>query len=195
MINEQIQEIRDQFNKLKSERDFLVRSKESEQKKLEETQKQYETNLKAREILQIVAQEVQSNLEYKVSKLISLGLNSVFEDKYDFSMKFELKRGTTECQLGLIKLGESDEVINPVDTTGGGLNDLLSLLLRLSYWGLNKNRPVMILDEPLKHLSRDYHEIASFTIKQISKELGLQLIVISHSAEMISQADNVIEIK
>jgi DNA repair exonuclease SbcCD ATPase subunit len=193
-IKQEVSTIRNRFNELQSDRKFLEKSIDSEKVKLFQSQKRYETGLKAREILQVVAKNVQSNLEFHISSLVTLALNSIFPNTYEFVAKFELKRGATECMLGLVKTGETEEIISPLDAVGGGLCDVVSLALRLSYWFLRKNRPTLILDEPMRNLSRNYHESASILLKTLSKDLGLQLILVSHIPEILVEADNVIEI-
>jgi ABC-type lipoprotein export system ATPase subunit len=54
-------------------------------------------------------------------------------------------------------------------------------------------RPVIILDEPLRFLSVDLQERASIMIKEISKKLGLQFIIITHEQTLASYADRVFE--
>ncbi|NIU00181.1 MAG: hypothetical protein GWN01_04340, partial [Nitrosopumilaceae archaeon] len=52
------------------------------------------------------------------------------------------------------------------------------------------------MDEPLKWLKGgDLPIKGSHMIKEISKKLGIQIIMISHSPELIEGADRVFEVK
>ena len=55
------------------------------------------------------------------------------------------------------------------------------------------NYPVIILDEPLRFLSVDLQERASIMIKEISKKLGLQFLIVTHESTLASYADKVFE--
>ena len=52
----------------------------------------------------------------------------------------------------------------------------------------------MIFDEPFKFLSRDLHEKASYMLKEISERFKMQIIMVSHSQELIDSADKIREL-
>ena len=82
-----------------------------------------------------------------------------------------------------------------MDAVGGGVIDIISLSLRIAYWSMKPNRPVFILDEPLRFLSVDLQERASEMLKTISDELGVQIIMVSHLPNIIGSADKVFNVK
>ena len=84
--------------------------------------------------------------------------------------------------------------ISPLDASGGGVVDICSFALRLSLWSLNKNRPVLLLDEPFKHLSRNLHGKALRMLKEVSRKLNVQIIMVSHNEEFVDEADRIIEL-
>lgn len=145
----------------------------------------------AKIIVQQVAQETQRQLEYFISDTVSLPLSAIFDNPYSFETEFVLRRGKTECDLYFVRNGKR---VHPLDASGGGAVDVASFGLRLSLWSLNKNRPVIVLDEPFKHLSVNLHPQAMQMLKEVSERLNLQIIIVSHSEEIIEGADRIFKI-
>jgi hypothetical protein len=146
-------------------------------------------------ILQIVSQQTQSQLSFYISDMITAAIEAVFpQDRFAFQMEFVQRRGKTEADMFLADT--KGNRIKPSDAEGGGLIDIVSFALRICLWSLTKNsRAVMILDEPLKFLSRDLLPKAGELVKTLSEKLGLQIIMVSHLDELIEEADKVIGFK
>jgi len=82
--------------------------------------------------------------------------------------------------------------VPPLDSTGGGVVDVVGFMLRLAFWAFTQGgRPIMLIDEPFKNLSADLHELAGELLKGMSERLGIQLLTITHLRGLISQADKV----
>jgi ABC-type cobalamin/Fe3+-siderophores transport system ATPase subunit len=168
-----------------------------EKKKLENRNiilsKKMDALLKARSIVQIVAEQTQKKLEYHISNLVSMALASVFPEPYAFQLRFVQKRNKTEAELIFSKNGnETNDILN---SGGGGVADIASIALRISLWGIKKTRPTLILDESLKFLhSPEYQEKASQMLKEVSEKLGLQIIIVSDQQNILEYADKVIKI-
>lgn len=168
-----------------------------EKKKLENRNiilsKKMDALLKARSIVQIVAEQTQKKLEYHISNLVSMALASVFPEPYIFQLRFVQKRNKTEAELIFSKNGnETDDILN---SGGGGVADIASIALRISLWSIKKTRPTLILDESLKFLhSPEYQEKASQMLKEVSEKLGLQIIIVSDQQNILEYADKVIKI-
>lgn len=145
--------------------------------------------LKAQKIVQQVAQETQDQLSFQISDLVSLALAAVFPDPYEFRVEFVQRRGKTEADLEFVRDGQPH---SPLFSSGGGPVDVASFALRVSLWSLAKSsRPVIVLDEPFKHLSRDLHGRAAEMLRTLAREVGLQVIMVSHSEELVEGADRV----
>jgi DNA repair exonuclease SbcCD ATPase subunit len=86
----------------------------------------------------------------------------------------------------------------PEDHVGGGVIDLLGLSLRFSIWSIMARRtaPIFFLDEPLKWLKGGgMPEKGQELISQISKQLGVQVIMVSHAPELIAGADHTVVVE
>lgn len=147
----------------------------------------------AMEIVKSVSKETQSQLEYHLSDMVSMGMNTVFDNEYGFKIKFEEKRGKTECNLFFEKMGK---LVDPLNFSGGGEADIAAFCLRCAAWSMDKRyRNLLILDEPLKYVSRNYHEKAGKLIKTLSEQLNLQIIMVTHSEKFTQYADSIFEVK
>lgn len=149
----------------------------------------------AQRIIQHVAQLTQQELEYHVSELVTLALSAVFPDPYRLKLEFELKRGQSEARL---QFARGDLLLeDPTMEAGGGVVDVAAFALRVSLWSLAhpRTRNTIVLDEPLRFLSRDLQQAASAMIKELSSRLGVQFIIISHEPHLLESADRAFEVK
>lgn len=157
--------------------------------KEEEVQlKQLERDLKSAEecqkVVQAVAQAVQRQAHRKIARVVTKCLKAVFgENAYEFAIDFERKRGKTEARLVFLRDGHR---VDPVSASGGGVVDVASFALRLAALLLSvpQRRKFLCLDEPLKHLSRNHSERVRVLLETISRELGVQVLMVTHDSQL-----------
>ena len=147
---------------------------------------------KAQAFLQDIAQKTQEQLRYHIEDIVQLCLDIVFPDKYKFNMIFEVKRGKTEARLVFLDDGEE---VEPMEASGGGVVDIAALALRIAGWSLSKTENVIVLDEPFRFISNDKQALAAEVLKELSKTLNLQFIIVTHRPEIVDVADNVFNVK
>lgn len=145
----------------------------------------------ARAVLQEVAQQTQDNLKYKLSSLVTIAMQSIFDGPASFEVVIEQRRNQTELDFFV---NEFDILQEPLESSGHGLVDIISLALRISYWSLKKNRKTFILDEPFRNLSRDHSVSASKMLKMLCDKLELQIIMVSHDTEITNFADKIFHV-
>ena len=148
---------------------------------------------KAREIIREVGLQTQQQLQFHISDVTSLALESVFNDPYQLKVDFVQRRNKTECDLLFVK---GDSELDPLTASGGGAVDVAAFALRIASWSMAhpRTRATIILDEPLRFLSVDNQEKASRMIKELSQRLGLQFIIVTHESVLASYADKVFEV-
>ena len=188
----------DRFKKFRDRVDKLSMQEEEKKNQLQDIierkrilKKKYNDSLKAQALIQKVAKETQQKLEYHIGNVVTMAQAAVFPDPYGFELEFVERRGKTECDIWFVKDGERME---PMFSSGGGALDIASFALRCAFWSLKRTRSTIILDEPMKFLSRDLQDKASEMIKMLSEKLGLQFIIVSHIDELISSADKVFRV-
>jgi len=189
-----LSELRDKVILLKARRHVLVDDVLSLETQIYDLRKEIDDTEKAQILIKSAAQSTQETLQYHISELVSLALSSVFEDPYEFKLEFVQKRGKTEAELWFVK---DEHKIKPIDASGGGAVDVASFALQLALWkiGQPQTRNTLILDEPLKWLKGDDMPVKGASIiKELSEKLGIQIIMVSHSSELIDAADTVFEV-
>lgn len=164
------------------------------QERLESDSADADATASARLILQESARVTQEQVQYRISNLATLAMESVFDEPYTIGLEFENKYGRTVANLFFERDGEA---INPLDASGGGAVDVAAFGLQLSMWTLKvpRSRNLFVLDEPLKWLKGgSLPEKGAEMIRQISHKLGVQIIMVSHIPDQIAHADKVFQI-
>ena len=178
-----------QFVKDRAMEEVLIKDWQKSQTKLVALKEKGRNLLKVQALFQKAAEMTQKQLEFHISGLVSTALAAVWDDPYEFKVEFIQRRGKTEEDLWLLRNGSK---IKPLDASGGGVVDILSIALRMAFWSLTKEtRPLLILDEPFKHLSGNLQSKAAAMLRMISKKLKLQILMISHVEKLVANADRV----
>ena len=143
---------------------------------------------KARELIREAGLKTQEALSYHISEITTLALDAIFDDPYELGVEFVERRNKTECDLFFYR---NNLRIKPMLASGGGSIDVACFALRVASWSMQnpRSRNVIMLDEPLKYLSKEYQEKGSMMLKEVSDKLGIQLIVITHNETLASFAD------
>lgn len=185
-------EYRRKLDALVAERDVLGGQLARQQQRLEDLKAEGANLDKARALVQQAALDTQESLRVRLESVVTTALRAVFKDKQlEFRITFETKRGRTEA---LLEVGEDGQYSHPMETHGGGVVDVVSFALRVAFWSIDQSRPVLVLDEPMKFLSRDLVPNAAEMVRMLSQKLGLQIIMVSHIEEFIDGADRVFRI-
>jgi hypothetical protein len=132
----------------------------------------------AQEIAQHTAQAIQQQAHQKISSLVTRCQEAVFDNPYDFVIKFERKRGKTEAQLTMVRDGK--EFTDPKNEVGGGPVDIASLALRLACVVLSKpkRRRLLVLDEPFRNVrGKENKQRLRRLLLELAEELDFQFIL------------------
>jgi DNA repair exonuclease SbcCD ATPase subunit len=181
-----VSELRSAVDRKQGQLDQIKEDLNEEKKRFARMEKEVQFTEKARAIIQKVARETQQSLEYHVGELVSLALSGIFPDPYKFVVEFVERRNKTECDLAFERAGEK---VHPFDASGGGAVDVASFALRSSIWSLGNSRNVLGLDEPFRFLSRELQPRACEMLHEISHKLGLQIIMVTHSPNLLEWED------
>ena len=187
MVTEQeIIKIRNKTNEILAELKYLSQSLKELQKAKGKLEQFWKDAIEAREIITTVAKNTQKLIENKFSSLVTLALQSVFQDDREFLIEFVEKRNKSEVNCYVVKDGNKEEVWPPQG--GGGQVNIISLGCRIAFWNLEKTRrPIFFLDEPFAWLhSPEYQERASEMLQMLSNKLNIQFIVISDQEDILA---------
>jgi DNA repair exonuclease SbcCD ATPase subunit len=183
-----IQELRNRLERRKGKKQQIIETLSILRAELQALSKSLVLHEKAKEVIREVGIKTQQQLVYHISDITSLALDTIFDDPYSLEVEFVQRRNKNECDLLFVRNGER---IDPLSASGGGAVDVASFALRIASWSMQMphSRNTIILDEPLKFLSMDHQEQASQMIKEISKRLNIQFIIITHNEVLASYAD------
>jgi DNA repair exonuclease SbcCD ATPase subunit len=149
----------------------------------------------AQVFLQKIAQDTQSQLKFQIEDIVNLALETCFPNEYKFQLQFNIARGKTDAELVFVSQ-KTGRPIDPMNASGGGVVDITSFALRIASYVLEQGTDnVIILDEPMKFVSKDLQVRVGDILKTLSEKLNLQILMVTHINEMIDIADKVFEVK
>lgn len=145
----------------------------------------------AQQTIQAVAETIQETAHAKIAGVVSRCLTLVFDEPYEFKIKFERARGRTEARLVFVRDGME---VNPIDSSGGGVVDVAAFALRLSCLMLSRPaaRRTIVLDEPFRFVSRDYRPRIAAMLEGLARDFSVQFIMVTHIEEL--QCGDIVEV-
>lgn len=135
-----------------------------------------------------IRQKIKNRLEY----IVNMALQAVFTDK---QLQFNIiaKRTKTGLTYDLyIRNLDNDTIIPMYDSNGGGVFDIITMALRISFLRILRGqlRQVLVLDEPFKNLDKIRTQLAVKWLNLISEQMEIQFIIVTHIEELISLNDD-----
>lgn len=200
-----------QFNKNEKElikreyaRELLIKSIKSKTEEFELIKINKEKNNQAALFLKSKAADTRQTSCEVISGIATKAIQPIYGDDYAFSFQSNekaIEKGL-KSSFNLIptissKLGNSTLSTSIKDSRGGGLSEVMSVLLRLAFLSLSGYNGLVILDESWAAVSADekMDSLINFFNGYI-KESGIQVLLITHRTEMFGKiADNILKVK
>ena len=148
---------------------------------------------KAKAVIIQVGEETQREIKDYIEETVTLALQSVYGDDYQFIIEFDYtKREQFEISFYVKHLGIKLEPRK--DTCGGGVIDVCSFALRMVCLTLEEPNveAVLILDEPFKNVSAKFIPSVGQMVVDVTEMLNLQIIMVTHVDGFIETANNII---
>lgn len=166
---------------------------QEEADRLADLRVQFDISTAAAEVTNKVLMATQGKAKAFIEDVVSRALSDVYGDDYGFELEYKLARGTSSATPWIVKDGDR---YSPRDELGGGVLDVCALALRFALWAVTDPRPegVFVLDEPAKFLSRDLQNRFGQMLAELSRSLGIQILLVSHSTDIIDQAERAYEV-
>lgn len=191
-----------QFNSLKSSFDMKQGQLQAFRSRLETCQGQIvdlerkeNISQKASLFLQSLSDITRLQVLDKISGIVTDALQTVKDKNLEFRMELCTKNNQPTLEMGILDK-QSGQVYDILESMGGGIGDIVSIVLRtvlLCRWQPAISR-VLVLDEAGKMISNKDQEVFAEFMKKLSEKLGIQIIWISHSNTLTSQAHRVFEV-
>lgn len=129
--------------------------------------------------VQKAARDTQDQLRVRIEDVVQAALDAVFPDAYKFKTEFVARRGRTEMDMWLDNDGAR---MDPMDSNGGGVVDVISLALRVCCLTLSKYARVLLLDEPFPRIRGVQRQRLGEVVAMISRRLGIQVVMVADVA-------------
>jgi len=181
------------FDQIKANKKTLENELHSKNRQIRKIKKEIINHQKARQVITEILEQTQTQIKIKIESLVTLAIQSIFQDDFTFCLNFQQKRNNVEA-TPIVKI--KDEEFNAKNDLGGAIIDVISFALRIVFWSLDneRTRPVFILDEPFRFAGKLIDKVGEF-LKYINKELGIQIIFISHDNKLINFCDTIYQVE
>lgn len=152
----------------------------------------------AQAVLDLLAEkEVEEGVKTYIS-LLDQGLKAIFPE-LDISQVAEITkvRGKVSVRLKTIIKGQDGIEVEGegLDTFGGAVSTVQSLLLRVSLLLKRGLRPVLVLDETFPAIDENRVELLVSFLKALCKRLNMDILCVSHNNALTESADLAYKVK
>ena len=165
---------------------------------IEKDKEEIDLHNKASYLLQKTAEKQREFIKDKIEKLGTAALQSIFGPQFELNIELNQAKTKPECKIYVTEtIGENKVTREPQDFTGGGVVDIVGLSLRfamLQVYDEPRIEGSVILDEPGKHVSKEYSNLLSEFLKILSESLDRQIIFVTHNEYMANNSDIVIRV-
>jgi DNA repair exonuclease SbcCD ATPase subunit len=180
----------DRWNALKGKIEMLEHNKNVLKNKIFELKNNEKKLSESIAFLYNFSEYTRTGVKNKIEKIANIALKTVFTDK---SMQFLVIPDKNKKGLYYdLYINTNGTLTELEDAKGGGVLDVISLALRISYLKIFQGQleQLLILDEPFKNLDKQRLPKAIEWMKKISEEMKIQFIIVTHIEELIDLADN-----
>lgn len=141
--------------------------------------------------IQVAAANTQDKIRQHFIDVTQSAIDAIFPDEYEFRMDFVAKRNKTEVDIYLLKDGSR---MNPMESNGGGLVDVISFALRIACLSVSRSAKILLMDEPFPHLRGEARNRLGNLVRGISRRLGIQIIMVADVSGCGMDADKVFNV-
>lgn len=195
-IKRQLQSIKNDLLIQQTQKNMLEKQIGDIDTKLADIDKQSSDTNSAFIFLKQRAADTRTEAIETIENAVSDGLSYMFQEEYIF--KFKSTEGSTSETAAFNLTPKIYKKINgkivercPYVSNGGGLIEIISILLRFSFIVYRKYNGIVLLDEALASVSADkmMDRLVAF-LKSYVEKLGLQCLFISHRADRFAMIAN-----
>lgn len=191
-------EFSNEFVRVKHEHELLTDAHKKTVQLIEKYETDKENYTKAVELLSVVQAVTRDKIKAGFEDIVSWSLKYIYQDEYKFSLAFGRRGNLSELDFA-IRTPDHDEDADPMDTRGGGILNVVSLILRLVLMEVSvpKINGFIILDESFKNVNgQDNIDRLNGFVKEVNTKFNRQIIHITDMDNFKNNSeDNLIEIK
>ncbi len=178
-----VKELLDDIKLQNQRHEHDVQQLEAQQQKVDTIEHEIVCLEEAMSVVTQIAETIQQRAHSRIASVVSTALDTVFDEPYEFNIRFERRRDRTEAHLEFVRDGEG---VDPMTAAGGGVVDVASFALRLACLVLQAPslRRVLVLDEPFRFVSANYRSRLSSLLTGLSETMNVQFVMVTHIEEL-----------
>lgn len=127
----------------------------------------------------------------RMAGLVTYGLKTVFKDQNLIFVPVMTKKNE---KIHIELKTKNKGVVCGFGSFGGSVAVIESILLRILCILKKKYARLILLDEAFDAVSEDYQAATSALISELSKKLGLDVLLVTHQKGFMNNADHVLEV-
>ena len=192
-LENNMNELKSYLSKESGKREKIIEEINDSSKKIAEINTNIDLLEKVNILLQKTSEFAREQAKTQIEILVTNCLQYVFESNIEFKIEIEELYGKPNAEFYVITNADGHIIkTKPELSRGGGVVDIISLALRISF--LQVHKPLvegpLILDEPAKHVSEDFiFNVADF-LKKTSEMFNRQIIMVTHNNHLSSIGTN-----
>lgn len=126
----------------------------------------------------------------RIKEYVSYGLKTVIADQ-DITFDCQVTTKMNKPWVDLLTVNSKGISENALEAFGGSVAQIESLILRVLAILQLKLYPLLVLDESLNAVSSEYLPATSVLLKELTKQLGIKILLVTHNKEVLNEADRV----
>ena len=192
-LDNYISQLKSYISKEEGKKEKIIEQIEENKQSIKDIQSETDLIEKVSMLLQRTSEFARNQAKVQIESLVTNCLQYIFDNNIEFKIEIEELYGKANAEFYVIT--KADDMIiktKPEQSRGGGVVDIISLALRISFLEVHKPKieGPLILDEPAKHVSEDYiFNVADF-LKRTSEMFDRQIIMVTHNNHLSSIATN-----
>lgn len=182
-----------QIERQEGKRDQLLEIRNEKIKTLKNLNEEQDILEKVMSLFQMTSQFARDQAKNQIEALVTKCLQYIFDSSVEFQIELEELRNKASAEFYVVNSTKDFFLkTKPEQSRGGGVVDIVSLALRISFLQTHKP-PIsgpLILDEPAKHVSEEYiHNVGDF-LKQTSEIFNRQVIMVTHNSHLAALSNS-----
>jgi DNA repair exonuclease SbcCD ATPase subunit len=184
--SERLQKLREDIAAVKANRDVLRIQMSTATAFIASARHKAELNQKGAEVIKNWLEDLlRSNVD-SIASLVTTALRHII---YDQQLTFRIIQEPKYNRLAMRFSIEEDGVeADPMSSFGGGAAVVASFVLRVAIMARLKMSNLLLLDESMFALANRYVPSAADFMKQLSEETGINIFMVTHNDEFMSNA-------
>jgi len=157
--------------------------------------KQIQTVVDFVTIINSISLPKRNDLKCGIEGIMTKALNLLYGDEYRSELIYDFKNNRSALDIRVIKETLIGNVSRKRNGFGGGVSDTISLPLRMMILKGSPCADILFLDEAFKHIGAKMSDGVGEFLKNIAKEMGIQIFMTTHDETIASYADNTINLR